>query len=181
MPEDEEFFLWLAKQVVDVDIPKRSAKPTYWKLLRALYTKEFVKVIANDDNRLADGKELRNDFIRETGQTSVDPVWMEMGCSTLELMVGLAQRLAFQAGEDPQHWFWRLIENIGLEKYNDRSDFDEVEVANTIDRVMYRQYHSNGRGGFFPLRNPPKNQKDQRKVELWYQMSSYVLEQLYET
>ena len=36
-----------------------------------------------------------------------------------------------------------------------------------------RRYKRSGEGGLFPLKNAAK---DQRKVEIWYQLSSYLLE-----
>jgi len=39
--------------------------------------------------------------------------------------------------------------------------------------LIWRDYHADGRGGFFPLTNPDT---DQTKVEIWYQMNAYVTE-----
>ena len=47
-------------------------------------------------------------------------------------------------------------------------------VADAMAAIIWRTYDSNGYGGLFPLRNP---REDQRKVELWYQLNAYLLEQ----
>jgi hypothetical protein len=44
-------------------------------------------------------------------------------------------------------------------------------VDEILERVIGRTYRPDGRGGFFPLRYA---EKDQREVELWYQLNAYV-------
>jgi hypothetical protein len=63
--------------------------------------------------------------------------------------------------------------NLELNPYNDRDGVDEAHVTETLDRVIYRNYESNGHGGFFPLEDPDE---DQRRVELWYQLNAYLNE-----
>jgi hypothetical protein len=91
----------------------------------------------------------------------------------LELLIGLSRRLSFVADGEPFDWFWQLMENLGLEKYNDNTVIPEKEVDGILDEVIWRTYKRNGSGGLFPLR---KATEDQRDVELWYQLSAYLLE-----
>jgi hypothetical protein len=91
----------------------------------------------------------------------------------LELVVGLSRRLAFEAGGEPHYWFWRLLENIGVAGYSDDRSIPEQRIRKILDGVNNRTYKRNGLGGFFPLK---RADRDQRKVELWYQLSAYVLE-----
>lgn len=170
-PLDELYFVWLYRQVASPDITEPSL--TYWKLLKELFTKEFVWLIPNDDNRLEDGKELRAEFLREESIHDVDRGWIELGCSVLELMIGLSRRLAFEAEGEPHYWFWHMIDNLGI-GYSDSERFPKTTIRNKIDKLIFRTYGKDGRGGLFPLNHPSK---DQRKVELWYQLSAYVLEQ----
>lgn len=172
-PLDELYFTWLYRQVANPDITDPAF--TFWKLLKELFTKEFVWLIPNDDNRLEDGKELRIEFIHEEGLTEVDRDWIELGCSVLELMVGLARRLSFEAEGQPHYWFWCMMENIGINRYSDDwKRFPRTHIHKVLDRVIFRTYKANGQGGFFPLKH---SEQDQRQVELWYQLSAYVLEQ----
>lgn len=170
-PLDEAFFIWLYNRVADssVKAPSRS----YWKLLRVLYTKEFTWIVPNDDNRLEDGKQLRMAFVREAHIQDVDQDWIELGCSMFELMVGLSDRLAFEAGGEPHYWFWHLMENLDIRGYTDDRRVPKKRIEDILDRVIWRTYDRNGQGGFFPLKG---RCDDQRKIELWYQLSSYVLE-----
>lgn len=170
---DELYFEWLYSQVASVKLtnPKR----TYWKLFKILYTKEFVWIVPNDDNRIEDGKDLRIEFLerRQIDQADIDRDWMMLECSMLELLVGISRRLAFLTSDKPYIWFWEMLENIGLSKYNDNEHIPRELVEEKLDRVIWRTYNFNGRGGLFPLRRP---RKDQRDVEIWYQLNSYILE-----
>jgi hypothetical protein len=171
---DELYFAWLYRQVADSETTDPML--TYWNLLRILFRKEFVWVISNDDNRAEDGKELRREFIAEERlEPEADPLWIEYGCSVLELMVGLARRLAFVADGEAHYWFWKMMENLGIPRYgDDRKRLPEKKIQEALDRVIFRTYEPNGTGGFFPLE---RTHRDQRTVELWYQLAAYVVEQ----
>ena len=172
-PLDELYLTWLYSQVGSTRT--RSKERTYWHLLRQLYTTEFVWLVPNDDNRVGDGRELRYEFLDENNIVDPDPHWMDEPCSFLEMMVALSRRIAFQVDGHPREWFWILIENLDLQRCNDAYFNDNLRnvVAETIDRVFWRQYYFNGHGGLFPLNHP---NQDQRNVEIWYQMNAYLIE-----
>src|SRR5689334_5388191 len=173
-PLDEEDFDWLFDQVGSV--PDESSPHTYVRMLEALFFKEFLWIIPNDDNRAEDGRDLRHEFVNAKKIKNPDHDWMYLGCSMLEMFVGVARRLAFFTEGEARDWFWVLIRNVGLDMYPDSKRFTRrtKEAINEIlDDVIWRTYHSNGRGGLFPLEDP---EQDQRDVELWYQMSAYLLE-----
>lgn len=172
-PLDELYFTWLYGQVGSVEI--RNPSKTYWKLFKHLFTKEFVWIIPNDDNRAEDGRDLRYEFIDDhpklNGRVPAD--WMDIGCSMLELLIGLSRRLAFEGEGEPRSWFWVLIENLGLENCNDNAVIPDDDIDDILDQVIWRTYNRNGSGGLFPLKRAAA---DQREIELWYQMSAYLLE-----
>lgn len=173
-PLDELYLTWLYSQVGSVK--SRSRSRTYWFLLRQLYKTEFVWLIANDDNRVEDGRDLRHEFVSELN-VEPDDEWMSLGCSMLEMLVGLSRRLSFEAEGKPRDWFWHLIENLDLTHHTDahceNSDLCEERIAEILNVVIWRTYNPNGHGGLFPLRRP---EEDQTNVELWYQLCAYVLE-----
>lgn len=171
VPLDEAYFNWLCSQVGQVQV--RETSKTYRRVLRALYQKEFIWTVANDDNRVADGRALRHEFVNELQLDRVDPNWMSLGCSFFEMLLGISRRLSFLDDDTPAYWFWHLMQNIGLHVFNDRMEIDEQIVDDILDRVIWRYYEPTGAGGLFPLRRPGR---DQRKLELWYQMNSYLLE-----
>lgn len=170
-PLDELYFTWLYSQVGDTRV--KNPNRTYWGMLKQLYLKEFVWVIPRDDNRIEDGKDLRYEFVDQSDLSDVDPGWIHLGCSMLELVVGLSRRLSFEIDGEPRDCFWELIGNLGLLKYNDNRPLPEDDIEELLDRVIWRTYEPSGKGGLFPLEHA---EEDQRKVELWYQLSAYVLE-----
>jgi hypothetical protein len=172
-PLDELYLRWLYAGVGDVRL--RNSSRTYWTLLRQFYKKEFVWIVPNDDNRVEDGKDLRYEFIDACGIETVDDAWINMGCSMLEMLIALSRRLAFEAEREPRDWFWRLIENLDLEEFTDANFNNRARrhVDTVLDNVVWRLYLPDGRGGLFPLDHPAE---DQRDVEIWYQLSAYLLE-----
>jgi hypothetical protein len=174
---DGQYFDWLYGRIADPGFKDKSL--TYWKILRVLYLKEFYWTVDNDENRVDVGKALRITFLNEMGidRHSVDPHWLDLPCSMFELMVGLANDLSFQAGGKPHYWFWEhLMVNIGLAGFSDKIRFTDIrrqQIDQLLDMLINRQYEPTGLGGFFPLQDPPT---DQTKVELWFQLSEYVIE-----
>lgn len=174
-PLDELYLTWLYSQVGSVKL--KDPARTYWSLLRHLYTNEFVWFVPNDDNRMEDGRELRKEFIREQDIDYIDFEWLELGCSVLEMLIGLSRRLSFQAEGEARGWFWMLVDNLGLLEFTDAELGDDPAkhryVDRTIERMVQRGYKRNGEGGLFPLHHA---REDQRRVEIWYQMHAFLLE-----
>lgn len=172
-PLDDQYLEWLYSQVASAK--QRNSSRGYWVLMRQLYAKQFVWLVPNDGNRAEDGRDLRYEFFEEAGIEIDDQVseWANLGCSVLEMLVGLSRRLGFEAEGDSADWFWHLIENLELADCTDRSNFDWEAVDDVLDRLVWRQYHHDGKGGLFPLKDA---NEDQRRVELWYQLNAYVLE-----
>ena len=70
-----------------------------------------------------------------------------------------------------------MLENMGIAHCDDiwmSSRSNAVSyVKGRVDDVLLRRYDQSGNGGLFPLEMA---RLDQRKVQLWYQMNSYILE-----
>lgn len=180
-PLDEAYLEWLYSQIGTV----QNSDPAYnhWNLLRKFYVTQFNDSVPNDDNRASDGKELRIEFLQQTGFPLDDPYgdWFNLDCSVLEMMIALARRVAFEDEtlKSPVEWFWLMTHNLGLDAFTD--DIYEIsmdeEVGWILDRFNRREYERNGQGGLFPLQ---RNRNDQRRVELWAQMSAYLLEGMFQ-
>ena len=151
---------------------------TYRDLFDILYDTSFVSVLELDNNRCKDGQGLRWEFAFEQGYRTHDQ--LEGACSVLEVILALAIKYASDIGEGDDiqvsSCFWRMIDNLGLLKFTDVA-LDSVEahheMTHILDCFMDRDYEYNGEGGLFPLMDP---KEDQREVELWYQMSAYLME-----
>lgn len=171
-PLDAQYFYWLYS-LVGSETNKNPAK-TYWSLTEQLYRKEFTWFVPNDDNRVEDGKDLRAEFC-ENQDVFAPREWFEEGCSMLEMLIALSRRAAFEASGEPFEWFWIIVNNLNLRMYTDDvygGNISEI-VDGILDTVINRTYSPDGSGGLFPLLQPSS---DQRKIEIWYQMSMYLLE-----
>ncbi|MFA6661451.1 MAG: hypothetical protein WCS56_00290 [Bacilli bacterium] len=145
----------------------------YFELMYQLYRTEFVALVPNDGNRGLDGIRLRDKY----GFPKVNTP-----CNLFEMFVALAIRcdedILYSPENGDRHvdWFWMMMTNLGLNKFRDRSFGDAWEYADieeVCEKFLSRDYGYDGIGGIFPLKNP---KKDQRNVEIWYQLSSYLLE-----
>jgi hypothetical protein len=162
-PIDYHYFAWLTSQV-----NTRQGR-TYNELFDRLHSIEFVWTVPNDDNRIADGMDLRREFSERTEfSPSVEAV------SILEVIVGLSRRLAFMTDWAAEIWAWKLIKNLKLHNMYDPLTSRKVDIIDEkIEALIWRTYEPDGSGGFFPLKNA---KEDQTKVEIWYQMNAYVIE-----
>lgn len=173
---DDAYFEWLYSQIGP--LKNRNPDRNFWKLCRKLHSTEFIWFVPNDDNRVEDGKGLRIEYLNLIGHSNADDpygLWRDLGCSMFEMLIALARLAAFESGRSPDEWFWRFMHNLELDGYSDRVyeiAIDE-EVEEVLERLNTRTYSRNGEGGLFPLHRATE---DQRETELWYQMSSYLLE-----
>ena len=167
---EDIYFTWLTDRV-DFDFG-RSRGATYIDLMGILHSKEFVWVVPNDDNRLEDAMALRYQFLDETGITNPGGFTRDKPLSVLEVLLALSIRCAFNGGNTPPNWAWRLIENLDLHNMSDPVTPRKAErIEDILETLIYRNYEPDGTGGFFPLTHP---NDDQRKVEIWYQMNAYL-------
>lgn len=173
----QDYFDWLC-DIIHVDQFDHS-----WRLLmKDLYSTSFYSIVPHDENRAGDGLELRAEYMRDT--------WLPAGaeiegdCTMLEMLIALARRINFEE-IDPYNnsqtdktssWFWEMLDNLGLKSFDDNSYADlggGKNVKKIIDRFLDREYRRSGEGGLFPLRG---TRKDQRRIEIWYQMAEYLAE-----
>lgn len=142
-------------------------------ILELMFNTPFFWTIDHDHNRVADGKEFREDFCHVNGIPHGSLDFLGEG-NFLEVLLGLSRRLAFSVGGRAPSWAWTLMDNLELHRMGDPLDRRKARKAESImQTVMNRSYRPDGGGGFFPLTSP---QEDQRQVELWYQMSAYISE-----
>lgn len=163
---DKNYYQWLVKQI-RVPVEARELDTVF----SIMFDTEFVWLIGNDENRIADGRDLRVEYLNRKhidGDVDSEPI------SFLEVLIGLSRRIAFLVERKPEFEAWRLVKNLKLGGFRDPLDSREVaKVKQTLERVIWRGYRPDGSGGFFPLTNP---QNDQSKAEIWSQMNAYIQE-----
>lgn len=161
---DHEYYCWLIGQVRVP--PDRS----YLDVFERMHNMEFVWMIPNDDNRVQDALDLRTEFL--AGRKRIDL----SGATCLEVLISLSRRVAFDAGEAAELWAWRLMKNLMLHKFMDPiTEAQARKVDDILETLVWRTYHRDGRGGFFPLK---RSVDDMTKREIWHQMHAYVNEKL---
>ena len=177
---ETRYFEWLYSHIGSVKDP--NPEHGYWLLAEQLHTTPFNWFVPNDDNRASDGVALRDDFRDEIHAWGPD-FHTHDDCSMLEMLVALAQRMTEETDDlgiddGVGEWCWRLLGHLGLQKFSDAAYLRESmgveeQVQYVLTTLIERKYDADGKGGLFPLTHP---QRDQRSVEIWYQMSDYILE-----
>lgn len=171
------YFSWLISFVSNA-----KDESIYSKLFMQLHSTPFRWIIKGDDNRALDGRNFRQRF-----GISYDLLPEEMDIienepiSILEVMVAFAERVELETmfnpmiGDRTGFWFWSMIHNLNLGEYTNEQ-YDGTAVNNSLQKMLNRTYSYNGLGGLWPLKEP---NRDQRKVEIWYQFNAWVIENGY--
>lgn len=173
----ERYLRWMYQLMCDGRYGKRRS---YQKLFSKLYDTPFTFFIPLDDNRAADGIDLRYRFGREKGYSDalIATHLDDRPCSVLEMMVALAIRCEEHIMEDDEigdrtgQWFWNMIVSLGLGSMDD-DRYDRHHVDDVLHRFLERDYDRDGKGGLFTIEH---SQKDMRDIDIWYQMCLYLNE-----
>jgi hypothetical protein len=166
-----QYYLWLVHRYVGkVNALEFSC------VLDQMFRKAYYFIVTNDENRGEDGLYLRDVFLSEFPEAHVP----EGPCSFLEFLIGVAIRLEEMLVDGEclpvSLYFWELATRLRLTEYTD-STYEDTSTIFMVDFLMTvfmdRGYASNGEGGLFPLKYPTKNQT---RVEVWYQLNAYLME-----
>lgn len=177
-----EYDNWL----IDLTTDWCSSYGNYGRLMEFLHSIPFYSTVQVplDENRGADGKDMRLRFVEDTVEYNYNHVYLYLNdyeATMLEVMAALAIRCEENimrdddVGDRCDEWFYGMLCSSGLVACCDEN-FDENEAKEIVDRILERKYSRNGKGGLFTLSNPPK---DLRKVEIWYQLLWYLDEVLF--
>ena len=185
--ENRSYLEWLESFTIDetVDDDRRL---TYHKLLKTLWDIPFKPLLGNDDDRAAEGLELRSryNFILDKNSgggnftpPDVDAIFGE--CRVLEMLVALSMRM-YDLMQDMgiynsvSRWFWEIMSNVGFDVLNDdtwnESDMSAFSnkqfVRYSCEEIMQGFGQAIGKkGGWFFL-------EDWNTIEIWYQMHRYL-------
>lgn len=174
---DELYFRWLTGQVCDDILLDR-----YNKLLKHLYSREFIWIDPMDENTAINSVQMRGDFYDDSpaGRRYADIYGdIEGPCNVLELMVYLATS-AEQTymsnsyyGDRTYKWFWLMIESLHL-KSMDNSHYNEDKIDEIIDNLIDKNYAKNGDGSLFRFKN--RGKFDASNIPIWRQMNIFLSE-----
>lgn len=178
---ETSYFQWLC-EIVHAD----SMEKSYYVLCGELFKYPFWVKVQRDINRSNDGLELRKEYWEDITIEEIPQgkqVKTESDCSMLELFIGIAKHMNDElmtedSGDKTHEYFWEMMRNLGLDEFDDEKFGEEtgactVQVRDILGNFNERRYKRDGSGGMFPLKCP---EKDQRKVEIWYQMQAYINE-----
>jgi len=163
------YFRWLIRTYL---LDTEGNPDGYGCLVEQMFRKEYYYIVNNDENRAEDGLYLRNGY--DAGPVPEGP------CSFLEFLIALSIRLQemLEDGEfiGVDEYFWELAKRLRLTEYTDDM-YAEESTPFVVDAIMTdlmdRNYDRCGSTGLFPLR---RGCRDQRKVEVWYQLNEYLLQ-----
>ena len=173
-----DYFEWMYSSVCTD--PEGNYIPDYNDLLLYLHSRNFEYVLPMDENREADGINLRYHYGWETGVSSPE-IASEIDvyqCSVLEVMVALCRRIEsdvmgdYNYGNRTSIWFFSMLDSLGIADMSDEN-FDELYLKDVIDKCLNREYEYNGKGGFFTCKHP---YCDMRTVEIWNQAMWFLNE-----
>ena len=152
---------------------------TRWsRLFEILHNVEFRWILERDENREADGVDLRDEYDIPSGYTvEEDEAFYAHWCSVLEMLIGLAIRVDDELIGDPEEehpeiFFMEMIKNLGLDRFRGNR-YAEGDVIKVVDRWLDREFDCDGRGSPFPVK---RDIRDQRELEMWDQMNAYISE-----
>jgi hypothetical protein len=176
------YYHWLCR---GVDIG-----PEYSKLSSYLFDYPFRWCHDHDAQRATDGRDLRYYFGCEVGINDYIDIGRSDWVSVLEVLVAFSKRIELQVmgddelGDRTATWFWDMMRNLSLTRMT--NDAFDVNVINQIlDVWLDRKFQSDGKFSPFPLdqfgpKSGPLAQKsgpnDQRLVDMWYQMQTYMMQ-----
>ena len=166
-----DYYQWLLEKIDG----GREPYYNYSLLLHELHSIPFTYGMEMDQNRATAGERLRWEYMDEK---LIPDVFYKDGiqCSVLEMMIALSlgcNDMMVGGEKGASKWFWMMIENLDLMKCQD-DNFDTGYVHQQIRIWLDRAFKRNGEGSPFPLKKGVS--RDQRKVDIWYQMCGYLSE-----
>lgn len=161
----DDYFDWLYFKVV--------RNESYRKLLAMLHNMIFRYDIPHDENRAADGVNLRWHYVCDGGDDEI--LRWKSECTVLEMLIAAATQMSIIM-DDPDidysvsHWFWMFMENLDLADMTD-DRYDKTYIYGRVSMFMDRTYDPDGDGNIIYI---PDTREDLRNVEIWSQMCWYM-------
>lgn len=152
----------------------------YCLLLDILFNIPFKSHIDMDNNRIEDAYYMRKEYLSDDIFRRIDgSIIKDRYISVFEVLFALSKRMENDILCDPMEeidhsadHFWLFLRNLGVEKYSN-GRINEAEIRYKVEKWVNRDYEKDGTGSIFPVKG---SKIDMRKVEIWQQMSIYIME-----
>lgn len=173
----KSYFDWLCERVgiQDKHIKDSSAIDILYMTTFSVCEK-YHKQVALDESRIEDALSMREKFTNDSDFQPIFDARFLLGVglsdvSIFEVMVALADRMVYNCSDsiDRSEAFFIMFKNL----FSGVDENDSEKLSERVKNFLDREYGKDGSCGLFPLKNP---KKDQRKVEIWYQMMAYIIE-----
>lgn len=159
-----DYYMWLLDRI-DV---LRGTWENHLLLAQQLYSTEYTYTLVMDSNRASAGVALRSQFAAEEGFYLED---VQHGpCSVLEMLIALADSMAFDLGCQTSKWFWEMMSNLGVVDMDD-DRFDSEYLDYILQSWMDRAYDRDGQYNIFYIKN---YDGDMAQMDVWSQMNAYI-------
>ena len=177
---------WLESFTIDETVDD-SRRLLYSKLLNCLWLIPFEPSVGNDDDRAANGLELRQRYyyilthetgVRVRGDAAMELEQMFGECRVLEMLVALSMQM-YDLMQDlgiynsVSRWFWEIMGQVGFDAMDDSSwvdGRDDSVIVETVGHIMHGdgvRSRSDWAGGWFGI-------DGWQDMEIWYQMHAYL-------
>lgn len=181
-----EYFEWLVSKVTSPAVPDDAQARIVLQVLRDIRIQGLP--MADDAPRLEDGKQLRTNFVDETGMTVrsyKDALEPDSGfCTVLELLVALSMRMddIMRDPLDPSSsipsWFWGMVSTMVGQSFYPCSYWafsidasTPVVVAESTMKFLGRQYDPTGHNGNIFI---DMSGIDLRAIDIWEQACRFM-------
>lgn len=180
--DNTSYIEWLESFTIDETIDD-DRRPSYNMLIRKLWDIPFRPSIGNDDDRAAEGLELRARYnailAKKAGEgefvtPDVDAIFGE--CRVLEMLIALSMRM-YDLMQDMglynsvSRWFWEIMSNVSFDILDDETWSKRIRCGEFVERIvcgiMDRHGHRGRPGGWFYVNG-------WESMEIWYQMHAYL-------
>jgi hypothetical protein len=131
----ERYFHWLLKFIGNGLCRKNS----YFELLKYLFNTDYYWSIPMDEDRAADGVDLRYRFVVECGEDlEASYMYLSGPPSVLEVLIALSIKMEYIARGSIElskagQWFWGMIKCLNIFDYYD-GNFNSEEVEYCLNR-----------------------------------------------
>lgn len=161
--------LWLNNKIAN-DI-----SPAYNQLLAILWRTEFIAEYQQDNNRMEDAYNLRDEFADSINIENQDYLKLKATpVRLIEVMISLAKRIneIISVDDNISKYFWEMVASLEMNKLDD-SMYNASSAQKHIDILLGHKYRKNGRGGLFFIKDADLSY-NAPLLDIWTQAMAWI-------